>query len=112
MKTNIETSAFGAENAVRNDGRKREAEAMRKRLNAAIAAVDTLDLGWGIWADTVRQDAEVRHGVAYPVPLEEADAVLFDDPEYGTALDCGKALDQAKRALHDALASFSRIEEP
>lgn len=37
------------------------------------------------------------------MPIEEADPVLLDDPEYGTALDGGKALDKAKQALRDVL---------
>jgi hypothetical protein len=70
--------------------REREAQAMRGRLAAAIAAVNTLDASWGVRADSVRQDAEARHGVAYPVAVEDADPVLMDDPEYAAALDAGE----------------------
>jgi hypothetical protein len=80
----------------------REARAVRRRQDAAIAAVGALDMSWGVWADSVRQDVEARHDVAHPVPIEAADAVVLHDPEYGAALDCGTALDQVKQALQNA----------
>jgi hypothetical protein len=107
MDTRTEGSLAGA---ARGALRGHEAKAMRKRLDAAIAAVDALELAWGIWADSVRQDVEVRHGVAYPVPIEEADAVVLNDREYGTALDCGTALDRVKQALRDVLGSYGQAE--
>ena len=91
--------------------RMREARDVRRRLDAMIAAVGALDMPWGVWTDTVRQDVEVCHGVAYPAPIEETDAIVLGDPEYGAALDCGTALDQAKQALQDALAHFNQAEQ-
>jgi len=41
--------------------------------------------------DTVRQEAEARHGVGYI----EADPAILEDREYGDALDLGSELDQA-----------------
>ena len=111
METRIESRLVGSGVTIRGDLRKHEAKVMRKRLDAAIAAVDAVERAWGLWADSVRQDAEARHGVAYPVPIEEADAVLLDDPEYGTALDCGKVLDQVEHALQDALGNFRQVEQ-
>jgi hypothetical protein len=89
---------------------KRQAAGMRKRLNQASAALRALDASWGVWADTVRQTVEERHGVAYPVPIEEADKVLLDDPEYVAALGLGRAIDQAKSVLQGVLDSFNGQE--
>jgi hypothetical protein len=90
--------------------RKRQAAGMRKRLNQASAALRALDASWGVWADTVRQTVEERHDVAYPVPIEEADKVLLDDPEYTAALGLGCSIEQAKSALQRVLDSFNGQE--
>ena len=111
MEARHETNHADARAAARRTLRMREARDVRKRLDAVIAAVHALNMPWGIWADIVRQDVEVRHGVAYPAPIEEADAVILSDPEYGAALDCGTALDRAKQALQQALASFIQAEQ-
>ena len=83
--------------------RKRDAEAMRQRLTKATAAVRATREVWGLWADSVRQDAEARHGVAAGADLK--------DPEHWLALDCGAALDQARQALLDAEARFNQTEQ-
>ena len=111
MEARHETNLADVGVAARRTMRMREVRDVRRRLDAVIAAVDALDMPWGVWADTVRQDVEARHGVAYPAPIEEADAIVLRDPEYGAALDCGTALDQAKQALQDALAHFNQAEQ-
>jgi hypothetical protein len=111
MKARHETNLADTRLAARRTMRVREAREVRRRLDAVIAAVDALDMPWGVWADTVRQDVEARHGVAYPAPIEETDAVALRDPEYGAALDCVTALDRVKQALQDALASFNQAEQ-
>lgn len=83
--------------------RKSDAANMRHRLTEATAAVQAARSVWGVWADSVRQDAEARHGVAAGADLK--------DPEYWLALDCGPALDQARQALLDAEARFNQAEQ-
>jgi hypothetical protein len=52
-----------------------------------------------VWADSVRQDVEARHGVSY----EPDDLPMLEDPEYGCALDVGKELG----ALREQLAALA-----
>ncbi len=111
MEVRHQTSLADARVAARRTMRVRKARDVRRRLDAVIAAVDALDMPWGVWADTVRQDVETRHGVAYPAPIEDADAIVLGDAEYGAALDCGTALDQVKQALQATLASFNQAEQ-
>jgi hypothetical protein len=77
MGARQDTTLADARIAARRTVRMREARAVRRCLDAVIAADGALDMPWGVWADTVRQDAEACHGVAYPAPIEEADAVVL-----------------------------------
>ena len=77
--------------------RMREARDLRRRLDAVIAAVDALDMPWGVWADTVRQDVEARHGVAYPAPIEEADAIVLGDPRTARLLRVTVVLSETRK---------------
>lgn len=94
-----------------NVARKRDASVMRNRLNEAEAALRALKASWGLWADTVRQSVETRHGVAYPVSFEEADKVIINDPGYGAALDLMRSIDEARSAIEQAQAEFERLED-
>jgi hypothetical protein len=104
------TRKFELSKSAKADMRTREAEVMRKRLHAACGMVRALDAAWGLWADAVRQVVDERHGVAYPVAIEEAHKVLWDDPEYGGALDLGRSIDHAKAALQRMLEGFNELE--
>ena len=84
--------------------RKTDTATLRARLNAATAALNALEASWGLWADSVRQDAEARLGVT---PRDD----LMQDPEYGFALDVGTALDQARTGLATAATRFSDAEQ-
>ena len=83
--------------------RHREADAMRQLLADAKQALSQLYTAWGLWADSVRQDAEARQGVP-------AGADLAADREYWPALDAGSAIEQAKTALSDVEAQFRGAE--
>ena len=71
--------------------RRREAAQLAAALTQAQTAIKQARTVWGGWADTVRQEAETRHGVSYT----EADPAILKDREYGDALDLGTELDQA-----------------
>ncbi len=71
--------------------RPREAAQLAAALTQAQTAIKQARTVWGRWADTVRQEAETRHGVGYT----EADPTILADREYGDALDLGSGLDQA-----------------
>jgi hypothetical protein len=84
--------------------RQRDAKALQRRLADARQAVEDLSMAWGVWADDVRQEAEHRHGA-------DADAeILWADPEYSRALDGGEPIRQAKDAVLNAEAWFTRAE--
>lgn len=84
--------------------RARDAAAMRRRLAEARQLLSQLAGAWAAgWADSVRQDAEARHGVA-------AGATDLDDAEYDLALDVGAAIGRAQMAIDDAEARFNEAE--
>jgi hypothetical protein len=72
------------------DMRRRDAIEVRARLSEAEHAVASLQLGIGVWADSVRATAELRYGA------DAADAVLWADPGYSRALN---AVREAELAL-------------
>jgi hypothetical protein len=84
--------------------RQREAIQLTDALTRAQVALMQAQSAWGMWADTVRQQAEAAHGAGYI----EADPVIPNDGQYRDALDLGGELDQA---LTDATALIDRLRQ-
>jgi hypothetical protein len=87
------------------DMRKRDAVEVRTRLSAAEHAVASLQMGIGVWADSVRASAELRYGP------DAADAVLWAAPDYSRALDAVKEIQLAVNKLAEAKEEFTMAEE-
>jgi hypothetical protein len=79
---------------------------MRAAIAAARQALDQTEHTWGVWADSVRQDVEARHGVDY----EPDDQVILKDPEYSRALDVRLDLDKVKHELATLIEDFDAAE--
>jgi hypothetical protein len=80
--------------------------ATRGALEAAEEATEKAAFVWGLWADSVRQDVEQRHGVAY----EPDDQAVLDDPEYSRVLDLGSTINEIKGELGALIERWSRID--
>lgn len=75
-------------------------------VEGAEEAAAGTEFAWGVWADSVRQDVEHRHGVSY----EPDDPVILEDPEYGRVLDIGGAISEIKGELGALSERWARIE--
>jgi hypothetical protein len=75
-------------------------------MEAAEEAAERAAFTWGVWADSVRQDVEQRHGVAY----EPDDQVVLDDPEYSRVLDLGSAISEIRGELGGLIERWSHID--
>jgi hypothetical protein len=85
--------------------RRRDAVEVRIRLSAAEHAVASLQLGIGVWADSVRANAELRYGA------DAADAVLWAAPDYSRALEAVKEIQLAVNKVAEAKEEFTMAEE-
>jgi hypothetical protein len=82
--------------------RVRDAEAAGRYLLDAEAAVRSLNLSIGVWADSVRATAELRHE-----PGAE-DKVLWADADYSAALDAVREVAAVKERLEAAAKAFTK----
>jgi hypothetical protein len=87
--------------------RNREAAQLADALTQAQSAVSRARTAWGLWADTVRQEAEAAHGVGYTPD----DPVILQDDQYRGALDLGTELDQALPDVPALISRLWRIEQ-
>lgn len=76
--------------------RERDAKDASSKLTQATAMVRELERAIGVWADSVRATAELRHEAG------AADAVLWADTDYKAALDAMSAVAAAKERLEVA----------
>ena len=83
--------------------RQQDAGLIRRGVDDAYRALDSIQRFWGLWADDVRQEAEVRQGVA-------AGADLKKDPEFDRALDMPDAIRTTRLALQDVEACLTETE--
>lgn len=85
--------------------REREAAAARERLDTAAVMLAGVRRVLALWSDSVRADAEQRHGADAP------DEVMWADPAYSAALDAiGEAAKAAER-LAAAAEAFRKAEQ-
>jgi hypothetical protein len=76
-------------------------------IESAREAVANAAFAWGLWADSVRQDAELREGgeLAWL-----GDPAVLEDPEYSHALDLGSAINEIKGELDTLIERWSHID--
>jgi hypothetical protein len=98
--------AAGLSPANRARLRTHDAARMAAALEMARKALETATTTWGLWADDVRADVEARLGRVY----EPDDPVLLVNPEFGTALDVGGAIDELSAQLASVTEKFARAE--
>ena len=75
-----------------------------------MTAIRALEGAWGVWADSVRQEAEDRLGVAYPESPEVSEPVVMTDGEYGRALDVGASVYRLQAALQEVVNTLGAAE--
>ncbi len=87
--------------------RRSEADQLADTLTQAQTVITQARWVWGLWADTVRQEAEAAHGVGY----KPDDPLILTDEEYRDALDLGTELDQALTGVSALVDHFRHIEQ-
>lgn len=71
----------------------------RRHLERALAELEEARLAWGVWADGVRELAELAAGISVAEGFG-----LLDNPGYALALRMGIPFDEAVGAAGTALA--------
>jgi hypothetical protein len=74
-------------------------ERARGHLAVAVAELDAACRAWGVWADDVREQAEMRLGA------DPEDLRVLRDAEYARALDAGAPFLEAARVAMAAVAA-------
>jgi hypothetical protein len=85
--------------------RSRDAADARDQLFKAEGLLLDLERAIGVWADSVRATAELRHGADAP------NEVLWADPDYSAALDAVSEIAEAKSRLQKTARSMNRAEQ-